>query len=184
MNGATATWLEQARSNAGWLIVLGVLEIIVGILAMASPAVGGVTVAVLIGIMFLIGGIIRLLGSFLADSFGAGALSFLWGLIVAVTGYYMIVYPGVTLVTLTVVLSVVFFFGGLTQIVIAFHMKPITGWGWMLLAGIIGVVLAIMIWRQFPLSGFWTVGILVGASLLVNGAVTIAVGSAARKVTA
>jgi uncharacterized membrane protein HdeD (DUF308 family) len=53
-----------------------------------------------------------------------------------------------------------------------------------LVAGIIGIVLAIMIWRQFPLDGFWTVGILVGASLLVNGAVTIAVGSAARKVPA
>lgn len=184
MSGTTAAWVERARSNAGWLIALGVLEIIVGILAMASPAVGGLTVATLIGVMFLIGGVARLFGSFLADSFGSGALTFLWGLIVAVTGFYMIANPGVTLGTLTIVLSVVFFFIGLTQIVVAFHMKPITGWGWMLTAGIVGMLLAIMIWRQFPLSGFWAVGILVGVSLFVNGVTTVTIGSAARKMTA
>lgn len=41
-----------------------------------------------------------------------------------------------------------------------------------------------MIWRQFPFSGLWLVGTLVGLQLLVAGMTTVTVAGAARKLTA
>jgi len=55
----------------------------------------------------------------------------LWGLIVAATGFYIFTNPGVGLVTLTLVLSMIFFVSGLTECVAAFDVRPEGGWGWM-----------------------------------------------------
>jgi hypothetical protein len=51
----------------------------------------------------------------------------------------------------------------------------------MVIGGVVSVILALMIWRQFPLSGIWLVGTMVGISLFVNGLSTVAVGTAARR---
>ena len=176
-------WLKKAHKNAGWLIVLGVLEIILGIVVLSAPLAGGLAVTTVIGFAMLVGGIARLFAAFFADSFGTGALAFLWGLLVAATGFYIFTNPGLGLATLTIVLSMMFFVSGLSECIVAFQVKPADGWGWTLTGGIISVLLAIMIWRQFPLSGLWLVGTLVGFHLIFAGMSTLTIGSAARKAT-
>ena len=174
------TWLESAKKSAGWLMVLGIIEIVAGILAIGGPLVAGLAVTVMVGIAFLMAGGARLVGAFMADSFGVGALSFLWGLVVAVAGFYFLVRPGAGLITLTLVVAMALFFDGITRIVMSFKMKPVKGWGWMLAGGIVSVIFAVMIGRQFPESGVWLVGTLVGVSLLFEGVTTLSVAGAAR----
>ena len=181
---AAPNWMKETHKNAGWMVTLGVIEIIVGILVIFSPLAGGLAVTMFLGAGLMVGGIARLFAAFGADSFGAGALAFLWGLLVAVSGFYIFTNPGLGLVTLTLVLAIMFFASGLTQTVVAFKMKPAAGWGWMLFGGIVTVLLAFMVWRQFPFSGLWLVGTLVGIHLLFAGMSTVTVGSAARKLTA
>jgi len=48
--------------------------------------------------------------------------------------------------------------------------------------GIVGILLAILIWRQWPVSGVWAIGILVGIRLIFGGWGLFALGSAARAV--
>ena len=43
------------------------------------------------------------------------------------------------------------------------------GWVWMLLNGVVTLVLGIMIWRQWPQSGLWVIGLFVGIDLILNG---------------
>lgn len=182
MNNA-ARWKQAIHKNAGWLMALGVIEIILGIVVIFSPLAGGLAVTIILGVAMILGGIVRLFTAFGSDSFGAGALAFLWGLLVAGSGFYFVTNPGLGLATLTLVLSMVFFINGLLQTIIAFQMKPEKGWGWMLTGGILGVLLAIMIWQQFPISGLWLVGTLVGIRLLFNGLTTLTLGGAAREVS-
>ena len=52
--------------------------------------------------------------------------------------------------------------------------------GFMLIIGIISVVLGAMIWRQFPVSGVWTVGTLVGIKLFFSGWTLLIFGFTAR----
>lgn len=173
-------WLETAKKSAGWLMVLGIVEIVAGTLAIGGPLVAGLAVSVMVGIAFLMAGGARLVGAFMADSFGAGTLTFLWGVVVAVTGFYFLMRPGLGLVTLTLVVAVTLFADGITRIVVSFKMKPVKGWGWMLAGGVLSIVFAVMVGKQFPESGVWLVGTLVGVSLVFEGFTTLSVAGAAR----
>jgi len=182
MESAVHTWLEKAKKNAGWIIVFGVVEIVAGILAVASPFVAGLAVTVVVGVAFLLGGGARLVTAFMADSFGAGALTFLWGLIVAATGFYFVIRPGLGLTTLTLVVAMVLFVDGVTRVILSFKMKPVKGWGWMLTGGIVSILFACLVGWEFPASALWVVGTLVGFSFLFNGVTTITLAGTARKV--
>jgi len=184
MESRVQAWLQTAKKNAGWLIVFGVVEIVAGILAIAGPFVAGLAVTVMVGIALLLGGGARLAGAFLADSFGAGALAFVWGLIVTATGFYFVIRPGIGLADLTVVVAIVFLMDGISRVIVAFKLKPIKGWGWMLLGGIVSVVFACMVGLEFPASSLWVIGTLVGFSLLSGGFTTITLAGTARGVVA
>lgn len=179
-----STWMAEARKNAGWVVALGVIEILAGILVIFSPLTGGLTVTMLLGAGLMVGGVVRLFAAFGAGSFGAGALAFLSGLFAAVLGFYLLANPGFGLATLTLVVAMLFFASGLTQILVALKMRPASGWGWMLTGGILTVLFAFMVWRQFPISGFWLIGTLVGIHLIFAGMTAVSVGGAARKLTA
>ena len=51
-----------------------------------------------------------------------------------------------------------------------------------LLSGVIALVLGLMIWRQWPVSGLWAVGILVGVDLLMTGISMVALASTVRRI--
>jgi uncharacterized membrane protein HdeD (DUF308 family) len=182
MESNTHPWLQRAKKHAGWLMVLGVVEIVVGILAILSPLIAGLSIALIVGIAFLVGGGARIFEAFRADSFGAGALTFLWGVLIVCAGFYLVQRPGLALVSLTLVVAFVLFTDGIMRIIISFHMKPVQGWGWMLVGGLLSVALALMVWAQFPVSAAWLVGTLAGVSLLSNGMTVFSVAGAARKV--
>ena len=174
-------WLQQAKKNAGWLVFLGVVEIVAGFLGILAPFFAGVAVTMVIGFMAMVGGGARVMGAFKALSFGAGALTFLWGLLLLVTGFYFVARPGLGLESLTLVAMLFLFVDGILRTILAFQMKPVKGWGWMLAGGILSVLFAVMIWRQFPASSLWVVGTLAGFSLVSNGFTMVSVASAARK---
>lgn len=180
----TGEWQKVAHKNAGWLVGIGILEIVLGVLVMGMPLAGGIGMVSFIGVLMIVAGIARLVGAFSAGSFGAGALSFVWGILVATAGFFMLSNPGVGLATLTLMLSMMFFVSGISECVAAFQARPVRGWGWMLFGGAASVLLAIMVWRQFPFSGIWLVGTLVGVKLLLNGITLVTFGGAARKMTA
>ena len=173
-------WVSEARSNAGMLKMLGVVQIIVGILALASPLVTGVGIVMLIGIVILVAGIVRLFGAFKAGSFGAGVLALLGGLVAIVVGGYLLSRPGAGLATITWILALYFVISGVGELIVGFGMKPVKGWGWTVFSGAVGLVLGVMIWRQWPMSGAWLVGTLVGVYFIMGGWGMIGVASVAK----
>ena len=92
----------------------------------------------------------------------------------------MVARPGMALATLTLVLAAYFFVDGIFEIVWAFRLRPIKGWGWALFSGVVALALGIMIWRQFPVSGMWAVGTLAGIHMIFGGSSVTSVCSAAR----
>lgn len=178
---STSAWLKEAKRNAGVLVTLGVIEIIVGVVALGSPFQAGIAVSLVVGIALVVAGITRLVGSLKAGSFGAGALALLSGLLAVGVGGYMVMRPGLGLASLTLVLAFYFFVDGIDRIVIGFKMKPAIGWMWSVIGGVIGLVLGVLIWRQFPVSGTWAVGTLVGIHLIISGWGLVGIGREARK---
>ena len=42
-------------------------------------------------------------------------------------------------------------------------------WGSVLFNGVISLLLGILIWRRWPVSGLWAIGLFVGIEMLLNG---------------
>ncbi len=173
-------FLDGIKKNAGMAMVVGVLLLITGFLAIGSPLVAGLSVSVFVGVMLLISGIAQLLLAFKAGSFGKGLLTSIVGIVTVVVGLLMISRPGVGLASLTLFLAAYFLITGIFEIMSAFQIKPAKGWGWTLFGGIVSLLLGFMIWGQYPLSGEWAVGTLVGIRMLFSGWTLIMLGAATR----
>ncbi len=174
-------WLKDAKKNAGWLIALGAVSVIVGMLAIGSPMVAGMSVSMFVGVMLLISGIGHLVGAFKAGSFGSGLLGFLGGTLTSAAGIVMLFRPVVGLGLLTIMLAVYLILDGISGIVLGLRVRSLRkGWGWLVFSGVLGLVLGVLIYRQWPVSGVWAIGTLVGIHILFRGWSFIAIGLAAR----
>lgn len=181
---SSAIWLEKAKENAGRVILLGVIELIVGVIAIMAPGISGMAVAIMVGVLLMLGGFTRIFGAFKAGSFGSGALAILVGAFAILAGLILVAQPGVGVASIAFILAFYFFVDGVTRIAMGFQMKNAGGWGWMVFGGVLSVILGFLIWNQWPLSGFWAVGTLVGIQFVFTGWSMIAVGSAAKRATA
>ena len=174
-------WAEDAKKNAGMIIVLGVVTAIAGFLALVMPWAGGVGTVVFVGFAMLVGGIARMVAAFSAGSFGRGTLAFIGGALAVLAGAIMVARPGVGLAVLTLMVGAYLLVDGIFGAVLAFQVRPEKGWGWMLFSAAMSVLLGFMLLREWPLSGVWAIGTLVGINMLFAGFSMISIGSAARK---
>jgi len=174
---------NMVKKDSTVLIILGIVTVILGVLSMMAPLMAGIAVALSVGILLIAAGIMRTIFAFKCKSWGKGILVFLLGLLTLLVGFYMVSRPGAALVTLTLFLAAYFVVDGIFEIIEAFDLKPIKGWGWMLFGGIVSILLGIMIWRQWPVSGAWAVGILFGIKLVFAGWAMVGIGTAGRSVS-
>lgn len=69
---------------------------------------------------------------------------------------------------LTRIIAVFLVVGGLFRLLSAVIYRY-DGWIWMLISGVISLMLGIMIYREWPASGLWFIGLCVGIDLILNG---------------
>jgi uncharacterized membrane protein HdeD (DUF308 family) len=174
-------FIKQEATTAKWV---GVLLLITGFLALAAPFSAGLSIALAVGVLFIISGTAQLFVVFRAGSFGQGLLFAVLALLSLVTGIYMVMQPVAALATLTLFLAGYFIVSGAIETIGAFGARPASGWGWLLFGGIVSILLGVMIWRQFPLSGAWAIGTLVGVRMIISGWTLIAVSGLAKDTTA
>ena len=172
-------FIKKEAKTAKWV---GILLIIAGILSLVAPLAAGISIAVAVGVLFLVSGIAQLFVVFQAGSFGKGLLLALMALLSLAAGVSMVFQPLAGLATLTLFLAGYFIATGVVEMIGAFGARPTQGWGWLLLGGIVSLLLGVMIWRQFPLSGVWAIGTLVGVRLLMSGWTLFSIGRLAKGV--
>ena len=172
-----STFLNEIKKNSGLTIAVGIIVLLMGMFAMGSPFIAGVSLAIAVGFMLIIGGVSQLVFALKART---GLFSIILGVLTVIAGGYMVSNPGVALATMTLVLAVYLVISGIFEVMMAFQVKPVKGWGWTLFSGIVSVLLGGMIWSQFPVSGAWTVGTLVGIKLFFSGLALLMFGFTAR----
>ncbi len=169
MNEVNEVVADRTRGNRGGRMVLGVITIVFGIIAIGSPLVTGAVVSTIIGMLLLVVGIFELIVAFTEDTWKAGIFDFISGAITILVAGLLIARPVVGSAVLTIILGIYFLIYGITRIGWAFRMRPASGWGWMIIGGLISIFLAILIFNNWPLSGIWAVGVLVGIRILFAG---------------
>ena len=179
--GTATVRLEERGSgpSIAWSIVL----IVFGFLAIASPLAVSLGVAIVLGWLILFNGVAQLVHAFQSRGVGHIAWKLLVAVVYLVAGLYLVFHPGLGIVSLTLVLAIFFFFEGVVDVVAYFSVRKMGGSGWMLLDGIITLILSLMIWRHWPASSLWVIGVLIGISMLMTGTSRLMMALALRKLS-
>ena len=179
---ADGTWVDEAKKNSGLLVFLGILTVVFGVFAVGTPFITGVAVTLFVGVMLAVSGVAQIVHALKSKQWGTGFWGTVIGLLGLLAGLLMIFRPLVGLVAMTMLLAVYFLVDGVCEIIASFRIKPDPGWGWVFFNGVVAVLLGLMVWRQWPVSGAWAIGLLVGIHILLTGWSMIILGTGARKI--
>jgi uncharacterized membrane protein HdeD (DUF308 family) len=159
---------ECLRKSGFWLLILGALLIVVGLVAISASFIATLATVVMLGTLLMIGGGVEIVDAFLGRGWRGFWMHLLAGILYLVLGFLLVQHPIEAAAVFTLILAAAFFVGGLFRIIVALS-ERFYGWGWVLLNGIITLVLGILIWRQWPEAAFWVIGLFVGIDMLFAG---------------
>jgi len=171
---------EVVRRVSTLSILWGVLLVLLGMMAIASPLIAAVAVNVVIAWLIVLAGVVHLIVAFHTREAGSMLWRLLVGLAYVAFGIYLIARPAVGVASLTLVLATLFLIEAVFDIALFFRARAIGGSAWILFDGIISLLLGVMIYAQWPSSSAWAIGTLVGVSLIVSGLTRVMVALAVR----
>lgn len=165
---------ELKIPTGNWLLLTGVTLVLLGVGSMISPAIAGNAVVYLIGGLLLLTGLVQFLVGWQTESWREKLVRLIHGGISTVGGIAVMAHPFYGLAALSLVLAIFFGIEGIWKIVSSFSYRSVPGWIALLMSGALDLILGILIWRQWPVSGLWAVGILVGVNLFSTGMAFVA----------
>lgn len=172
--------LEELRKRSGWFLCLGIVLLALGTAALSTSVLMTLATMTLVGWLMIVGGLVEAGHAFAVKNWGGFFVDLLAGILYAVVGFLVVASPGAAAVTLTLLISMFLIFGGVFRIAVAIAIR-FQNWVWLLLHGVVNLILGISIWKQWPLSGLWVIGVFVGIDMIFNGWSLVMMGLAARK---
>jgi len=163
-----------------WFIVTAIAFIVLGTMAVFAPLFAGLAVTTLVGWLLLVGGVMHLVNAFRGGGFTRVAWEVLVGLFYLVAGVYFLANPLIALSTLTLMLAFVLFFEAIMEVTTWWATRHVEGSGWLLVNAFAAVVLAVLIWMNWPSASVWVIGTLVGFKLMISGFTRLMLGTSAR----
>ncbi len=160
--------------SKGLLVFLGVILIIAGIAAVTMPLVASLAVELLIGWVLIVSGIMQSIYSFSSRRWGKFFMRLLAGLLYLIAGIMLAAHPLRGVLTLTLLLGILFVLEGLCKIIGSLQIRAVPRWGGLFLSGVLALIIGILIWRGWPSSSAWAIGLLVGINILCRGWALIA----------
>jgi uncharacterized membrane protein HdeD (DUF308 family) len=170
----------KIQENWGWFLALGIALVLGGMILIAAPLATSIAVTILIAAVLFVGGLVQIYQAFKTQGTAAFIWNMITGVIAVIGGVVIYVNPLAGTLALTLVIAAVFAAQGISQIVMAFKLKPHEGWVWVLIAGVVSLAAGVMIWMDLPGSAAWALGLIAGISVLINGWSYIAIALAAR----
>ncbi len=171
--------LSELRKRWGWFLGLGILLVILGVVAIGSSVLFTLATMVFIGWLLIVAGIAQAGHAFTCKAWGGFFVDLLTGVLYTVAGFLIVSNPGETAITLTLLIAMLLMLGGIFRIVVAVATR-FPNWVWLLLSGAVNLLLGISIWRSWPFSGLWVIGLFVGIDMLFNGWSLVMLGLSAK----
>jgi uncharacterized membrane protein HdeD (DUF308 family) len=172
---------RELKTRAGWGVFLGVLIAGLGVLLIAYPLATATITTFLFGCILVAVGVIDIVLAIGSHTSGRLFLRVLLGIVLGLAGVLLIASPLAGVAVLTLWLGVMLISEAVVSAVLAFHMRPVAGWGWLLFDAGVSLVLGGLILAHWPVSSIWAIGTLVGAAVLMRGITRIALSAGLRR---
>lgn len=157
-----------------WLIS-GILLIFVGVVAMVSPEQTLITVAFVLGLAMLISGVMDLIVFAMAHKMVIGAGWFLAdGILTVLISLLLLFNQTVAAGAIPFIFAMWLIFSGVSKTIHSFDLKflRVKDWGWFALLGIAQAAFGFICFLK-PVAGAGIVSILIGVSLILQGAMAL-----------
>jgi uncharacterized membrane protein HdeD (DUF308 family) len=171
---------QHLRSDWWWMLLYGVLLTLCGTVAIVVPPLATGGVLIVLGVALMVGGVATIVLSFWAGKWSGLLLQLLVGVLYLVAGFAIFDTPIRAALVMTLFIAALFIVVGAFR-ALAAMMVRFPHWGWALFNGIVTFLLGVIIYRHFPNSALWVIGLLVGVEMLFNGWTWIMLSLAIRK---
>jgi uncharacterized membrane protein HdeD (DUF308 family) len=132
--------------------------------------------------VLLLAGVAQIISGLRSEGWSSKLPPLILGAIAVLAGMGLLGEPWIGMKFIALLLAIFFVVEGIWKIIASFSYRPASGWFLMLASGVVALILGLLIWRQWPVSGLWAVGILVGVDLLTTGISMVALASTVRRV--
>lgn len=159
----------QIAEHWVWYLILGIVLLLGGFAAIAFPFLSTIAAKLALGWIFLFAGVMTVVHAFSAGNWRGFLWNLLIGILYAVAGAYLVFFPLAGILTLTMLVAVLFLVDGVLEIIMAYRLRPHSGWGWVMASGIAALIAGVLIASQLPSSATWVIGFLVGIKMIMAG---------------
>ncbi len=159
---------ETVKRHSLWYLLQAGLMVVAGILALVYPLLSAVAVAVFLGWILILSGVVQGLGLI-----GAARVPHFWLQLVSVVlsviiGLLFVLNPTVAVEVLILLLIVFFMVEGISKVIFSLTVRPLPNWYWVCASGLLGIVLSIVLLLN-PSMDLWVLGLFVGLQLIGIG---------------
>src|SRR3984957_10226887 len=112
----------------GWVLSLGIVEIIAGGIAIAVPVIASLAAVAVFGAVLLVTAILQLVHAFQVRAWPRSAWYGFGGLLYAIAGLLVIAYPLGGALTLAVLVGILFIADGTLRVAFGMSARPLIGW--------------------------------------------------------
>jgi uncharacterized membrane protein HdeD (DUF308 family) len=164
----------------GWLLALGLVQIIAGSMAIAVPVVASFAAVAIFGAVLIVTAIFQITHAIRVRAWPRSAWYGLGGVLYAIAGVFVLLYPIGGALTLAVMIAILLIAEGTLRLVFAMTVRPVAGWGWLVAAGLASIVVGVTLLLGWPATALWVTGLLLGVNLIFSGAMYAALALASR----
>lgn len=161
--------LGEMQKNWGWLLALGILFLVLGIIGLGMTFTLTMASVLFFGILILIGGVVQIIQSFKCRGWKSIIYHILIAVLYLLAGIFIVTNPAAASAVLTLLLALALIAVGLVRIVVAFQLRGMKNWIWPFIGGILTVLLGLMIAVKWPVSGLFVIGLLVAIEMIIHG---------------
>ena len=174
--------LRALRAKWGWIVGLGVIFLIAGIIALGSVVTATASAVLVVAIMMIMAGVAEIIAAFNVKSWGKFAFWMLLGLLYIAAGIIATLNPWAAATILTLFLGMALVVGGIVRMFLAWSVREAgKPWGWVAVSALITLLLGLMIVAKWPYSSAYTLGIFLGIDLIFIGSGWFSIGLALKK---
>jgi len=171
----------EVSKNWGWLLCLGILFIILGVIGLGRLVALSLADDSFFGILIVIGGVAQFGEALKCKGWKGLAFHVLIAVLYVAGGVFVIQDPLAASVILTWILAAVLISVGIVRAVMALQIRTTGSWFVPLLGGILSIILGGLILVKWPLSGLFVIGLFIAIELITNGWSYIFIALAARR---
>jgi uncharacterized membrane protein HdeD (DUF308 family) len=168
--------LGHLKLRWGWLVGLGVVLVIAGVIALLSVVAATIVSVLWVGAVMIVAGVVEIVHGFRMKGFGRALLWVFIGALYIFGGFFAMMNPLLASTVLTLVLSIALIIAGIVRIILGFHLKAGQHGGLVIFSGIVTTLFGLIILIHWPLSSLFALGVILGIDLIVAGFVWINMG--------